>query len=120
VGRIDAARMAALKDQQILVTLVQQLAESQFRRADRQASERLWQELAQLELDPERVTHLLYAGVDLADRPALLELDGRWRAQPSSGLWAPWRLAPAWLGGQRLRPPRPSAAHRSARPAAAR
>lgn len=124
VGRIDAARLEAVKQQQILVTLVQQLAEAQFRRADQPRSQRLWQELAQLQLDPERAIHLVYAGVDLADRQALLELDSHWCAGQDAAGRRRWQ-APAWLGGSQrrgrgLRPQRPSGAHRSARPAVAR
>jgi hypothetical protein len=124
VGRIDAARLAAVKQQQILVTLVQQLAEAQFRRGDQPRSQRLWQELAQLELEPERATHLLYAGVDLGNRQALLELDSRWCAEQAAAAARRWQ-APAWLRGSRRRgrglsPQRPSGAHRTARPAVAR
>ncbi|SBO44172.1 hypothetical protein [Cyanobium sp. NIES-981] len=120
VGRIDAARLATVKEQQILVNLVQQLADSQFRRADQPRSERLWQELAQLQLDPERATHLLYAGVDMEDRQALVDLDGRWCGRMAAAERRPWLVAP-WLGGgHRVRPRRPSGAHRSAPPAAAR
>jgi hypothetical protein len=113
-GRVDAARFPAVKQQQILVTLVQQLGEAQFRQADQLRSQSLWQELAQLQLEPERATHLLYAGVDLGDRQGLLELDSRWCAEQAAGAARRWQ-APAWL-----RPQRPSGAHRTARPAVAR
>jgi len=75
------ADFAALKERQLVFLLVRQLAEAQFRRADRQRSQQLWQEVAALELDPERITALLYSGVDLEDRQALEELEAAW-SQP--------------------------------------
>ncbi len=117
VQRIDAGRMAAFKEQQILLRLVQQLDQAQFRRADRELSRRLWEEVGLLNLDPERVIHLLYAGVDPQDRQALLELDNAWCAEQSRrprGLWS----AASWLRGPRFMR-RPSGGHRNAPPAAA-
>ena len=66
---------AELKERQLVFLLVRQLAEAQFARADRAASERLWQEVAALEIDPERITALLYQSPDLADTAAMVRLD---------------------------------------------
>lgn len=77
-ARIDGARLAAVKEQQILVSLAEQLAEAQFRQGDQVRSQRLWKEAALLELDPERLTHVLYAGAGCPDRPALVQLDQNW------------------------------------------
>ena len=108
-----------LKQRQILVTLVGQLAEAQFRSADPRHSDDLWQEAARLDLDPERITHLLYAGLDTDDRPGLLELDRTWMEAQPAPAWGAWR-ATAWLRrGQAFRTARPSGAHRSAPRAAA-
>jgi len=76
-----SADFAALKERQLVFLLVRQLAEAQFKRADRQRSQQLWREVAALELDPERITTLLYSGVDLDDRQALEELEAAW-SQP--------------------------------------
>ena len=76
--RIDGARLAAVKEQQLLVSLAEQLAQAQFRQADQVRSRRLWQEAALLELDPERLIHLLYAGEGSGDRQAMMQLDQRW------------------------------------------
>ncbi len=76
--RIDGARLAAVKEQQLLVNLAQQLAQAQFRQGDQLRSRRLWKEAALLGLDPERLTHLLYAGVESGDRQALVQLDQSW------------------------------------------
>jgi len=54
----------ARKQQALALHLVRQLADTQFRRADAAGSERLWQEVALLEIDPERITALLYSGID--------------------------------------------------------
>lgn len=116
VKRIDAGRMAAFKEQQILLGLVQQLDRAQFRHGYRELSRRLWQEVGLLNLDPERVIHLLYSGVDVDDRQALLALDDQWCEQQNGrrrGLWG----APSWLRGPNLKR-RPSGAHRNAPPAA--
>ncbi|MFY8148394.1 MAG: hypothetical protein ACOVNL_04145 [Prochlorococcaceae cyanobacterium] len=107
-----------LKERQLLVRLVAELGQAQFGRGDRHRSERLWQEAAQLNLDPERILHLLYGGHDLDDREVLLELDRCWsreQGRRARGAWA----RPAWLRGAALRPRPACAAPRSARPAAA-
>jgi hypothetical protein len=93
----------ALKEQSLLVLIVQQLAEAQFVRADRAATERLWQEVGALQLDCERVTQLLYGGADSHDREALRAADSAWLArQPtrSPRRWGfpGWR--PRWGGHQ--------------------
>ncbi|MGC5198050.1 hypothetical protein [Aphanothece microscopica] len=108
----------ALREQQILVSLVGQLAKAQFQAADPHRTEALWKEVGQLGLDPDRVTHLLYAGVDTEDRGALLALDRAWSETQASERRTSWQ-APAWLRTRGFRAGRPSAAHRSARPAAA-
>lgn len=63
------------KERQLLFHLVRQLAEAQFMRADRARTAWLWQEVASLGIDPERVTRLLYGGQDLSDSATLEALD---------------------------------------------
>ncbi len=76
-----SASFAELKQQQLVLTLVRQLAEAQFVRADRELSRRLWQEVAVLEIDPERITALLYGGQSCDDREGLMALDATWIQQ---------------------------------------
>ena len=84
---------AARKQQALVVLLVQQLIEAQFVRADRAASDRLWQEVAALEIDPERMVHLLYSGLESSDRPALLATDDQWiQRNAAATLQRPWSL----------------------------
>ena len=71
-------RFTASTQQALVLLLSQQLADAQIRRGDRRGSDRLWQEVAALDLDPERITALLYAGIDPDDRNALLALDEAW------------------------------------------
>lgn len=72
---------AECKEQQLVFLLVRQLAAAQFELANPQMTERLWQEVAALEIDPERVIALLYGGQDVTDREALRLLDEQWRAR---------------------------------------
>lgn len=109
------------KEQQLAFLLVRQLAAVQFDQAHSNLSERLWQEVAALDIDPERITWLLYGGQDLNDPQALATLDRQWRQErqelerrarrgPLGGLW--WRR-----GNRPLRPA--FAGHRNGSPAAA-
>jgi hypothetical protein len=75
------ASFAEVKQQQLVFTLVRQLAEAQFVRADRELTRRLWQEVALLEIDPDRVTALLYGGQPCDDRQGLMALDASWSQQ---------------------------------------
>lgn len=63
------------KERQLVWLLVRQLGEAQAAPHGQARSERLWQEVAALEIDPERVIQLLYGGHDLNDREALAALD---------------------------------------------
>lgn len=105
---------AALKEQQLVFLLTRQLAEAQFLQADRARSERLWQEVAALEIDPDRIITLLYGVSDLSDRQSLQELDRAYQAAATQphGLWPQrqrqTRITGRWRG----------AGHRGARSAA--
>ncbi|MCP9928597.1 hypothetical protein [Cyanobium sp. CH-040] len=69
------------KQRQLLFALTRQLAEAQFLRGDRQRTERLWQEAAAENMDPERIIALLYGVEDLGDTAAMDELDRPFRDQ---------------------------------------
>ena len=100
-----------LKDQQLVFLLVRQLAQAQFMDADRRLSQRLWNEVAALNLDPERITRLLYGGIDPNDRSALERLDDnspRVQGRVRQG-WLGWG---ARGGGHRIAPPAAAPAHR--------
>ncbi len=79
---------ADFKERQLVFELVRQLADAQFRRADRRRSERLWREVAVAGMDPERITALLYGGHDPSDSVELEALDRpyRQRAQQAARL----------------------------------
>jgi hypothetical protein len=74
-GTRSSLPFSALKQRQLLFLLTRQLAEAQFARGDRALSERLWQEAAALELDPDRIVNLLYGVDDHRDQEALERLD---------------------------------------------
>lgn len=108
MDRTFEGSFAECKEQQLVFLLVRQLAAAQFDLASIPMSQRLWNEVAALEIDPDRITALLYGGQDVTDREALKSLDNNWRAQHRP------RVHPSWfrrgLG----------AGHQSARPAGLR
>jgi len=107
---------AECKEQQLVFLLVRQLAAAQFELANPAMTERLWQEVAALEIDPERVTALLYGGQNVNDRAALQPLDEQWRAEhrPQRRGWFRRPAAPS-VAGRRNAPPAAPRAHRSVR-----
>jgi hypothetical protein len=116
-------RFAALKEQQLVFLLVRQLAAAQLSPCHGSTGERLWQEVADLGLDPERITRLLYGGQDACDSAALRELDGAWGREQiptaAGASWWSWRRnrlsRPMADAGHRSAPPASSRAHRGAR-----
>lgn len=104
-GSAFEGSFAECKEQQLVFLLVRQLAAAQFELANPQMTERLWQEVAALEIDPERITALLYGGQDVNDRDALRVLDEQWRARhrPRRGGWFSRPLSAA--GGRRSAAP---------------
>lgn len=119
-GGLDAL---ARKEQQLVFLLTRQLVEAQFVQADRRRSQRLWQEVAALELDPERITALMYGVSDHDDTAEMEAVDQRHsseRQQPSHGsTWLSWgrrALPVGWRGaGRRSAPPAAPRAHRQVR-----
>jgi len=111
-----AGTFAECKEQQLVFLLVRQLAAAQFELADPRMTQRLWQEVAALEIDPERITALLYGGQNVDDRAALQTLDEQWRAghRPQRHGWFR-RPAPASAAWRRSAPPAVPQAHRSVR-----
>ena len=71
-----------LKERHLVAQLAQQLAEAQFAHADESRTRRLWNEVAALDIDPDRVLHLLYGGNDLDDEAALCAEDRSFTTQP--------------------------------------
>ena len=101
-GCLGRVAFTASKQQALVLLITQQLADAQFRRADSIATERLWQEVAALEIDPERITALLYGGHDTEDRDALRQEDDRWLAAQVSQPTRGWGLRSLHLGRPRL------------------
>jgi hypothetical protein len=103
------------KEQQLVFLLTRQLGAAQFEMANQAMTARLWQEVAALEIDPERITALLYGGHDINDREALRLLDEQWRGshRPQRRGW--FSRVPAPAGGHRSAPPAALRAHQPAR-----
>ena len=110
---MTALSFAALKQRQLVFRLTRQLVEAQFLRADQNRTQRLWQEVAALDLDPDRIIHLLYGVADHADSAEMEAVDRRWRpgATPQRRGW--------WVSGMdRLMGKSGGVWHQSAPPAA--
>ena len=106
-ARVSSDSFAARKEQALAILLAQQLADAQIGRADAQASQALWDEVAELNIDPDRIIHLLYGGEEVSDRTALKERDDSWLcAQQGSPQQRGWSLQRLHLG----RPRRPQIA----------
>ncbi|MEN9388019.1 MAG: hypothetical protein RLZZ255_995 [Cyanobacteriota bacterium] len=105
---LSPSGFAARKQQALVLLLAQQLADAQFRRADPQSSERLWQEVANLDIAAERITALLYGGHDVQDRATLLALDDAWLQEQTKAPLRRWSLQRLHLGAPR-RPMRAAA-----------
>jgi hypothetical protein len=120
-----AGGFAELKDRQLVFQLVRQLARAQFSLADRELTRRLWQEVADLDMDPERIIALLYGVADMGDTEAMEEIDRVYRdrahPQPQRWQWLGFRRGQPGLGQPGVSAPRAQAAwHRNAPPAGPR
>jgi hypothetical protein len=102
---------AARKEQQLVLVLARQLASAQFELAHAEMTQRLWDEVAALGIDPERVIHLLYGGQDQQDRLGLQALDNLWldAHRPGAAGWFRQITRAAWRRGA---PPAAPRAHR--------
>ena len=101
---VTSASFSARKQQALVLLLAQQLINTQFRRADRPGSERLWQEAAALEIDPERIVHLMYSGLEGSDRPALMAEDDAWIRRTTQAAQRRWGLLHLHRNRRALRP----------------
>jgi hypothetical protein len=109
-----------VKEQQLVFLLVRQLATAQFDQAQPALSQRLWEEVEALGIDPDRITWLLYGGQDLGDRAQLAALDQQWRQRERLERQR-LRQPPLWARGwRRDAVSMPATWHRTAPPAAPR
>jgi len=112
---------AARKEQQLVFLLTRQLVDAQIVRADQRRSQSLWQEVAALELDPDRITALMYCVSDHDDVREMEAMDHRYdlTRKPHASPWLSWgrrALPTRWRGaGRRGAPPAAPRAHRQAR-----
>lgn len=102
---------AECKEQQLVFLLVRQLAAAQFELASASMSQRLWDEVAALEIDPDRITALLYGGQDVNDREALRPLDDNWRLHHPPRSHRGWFMQPMFGAGRRSARPGGLRAH---------
>lgn len=101
---VTSAAFSARKQQALVLLLSQQLMEAQFVRADQAGSDRLWQEVALLDLDVDRILNLLYAGLDSSDRAALMEADNTWISRHTTATPRRWGLSRLHLNRRSRRP----------------
>ena len=78
------------KEQQLAIRLCRDLAKSQFVFANPKRSKRLWDEAAALEIEPDRLLHLLYGGIDLDNPADLMAADDLYMKQRRSYHRSPW------------------------------
>ena len=96
---VTSTAFTARKQQALALLLTRQLMDAQFVRADAAGSNRLWQEVADLDLNPDRILHLLYCGLEGSDRQALADQDDAWiQAQPAAQPARGWGLRHLHLG----------------------
>ena len=89
---------AARTQQALVLLLSQQLIDAQIVRADRLGTNRLWQEVGALEIEPERIENLLYCGLDGSDRQGLIAEDNGWLSRNSPRPRNRWNV---WGGRRR-------------------
>ena len=101
---VTSANFSARKQQALVLLLTQQLMDAQFARADQAGSDRLWQEVGALEIDVDRILHLLYGGLDGSNRADLIAADEAWLQSHSTS--EPRGLGPALSASEPPSPPR--------------
>ncbi len=75
---VQSKSFSALKEQALVIDLTQRLAEAQIEQGDAVASQGLWNEIAALEIDPERIIHLLYNRERRGSHAVLRATDDQW------------------------------------------
>ncbi|UPM49461.1 MULTISPECIES: hypothetical protein [unclassified Synechococcus] len=89
---VSSDSFTARKEQALVILLSQQLADAQIGRADAHASQSLWDEVAELDIDPDRIIHLLYGGEEVSDRAALKDRDDSWLSAQQMSPERGWSL----------------------------
>jgi len=89
---VSSDSFTARKEQALVILLSQQLADAQIGRADAHASQSLWDEVAELDIDPDRIIHLLYSGEEVSDRAALKDRDDSWLSAQQMSPERGWSL----------------------------
>ena len=62
-------------DQQKVFVLTRQIVHAQFELADKDLTQRLWQEVADRKIDPDRIINLMYCCSSHEDNEALMKVD---------------------------------------------
>ena len=96
------------KEQQLVMRLCKDIARAQFVFANPKRSKRLWDEAAALEIEPDRLLHLLYGGVDLDDPADVIAADEHYLSQRQGYRRSPW--VSRILATRRRQPSRPAQA----------
>ena len=80
-------RYQSARDQQqdLYFSCARNLARAQFQLADEELSRRLWQDVAERELDVDRILNLMYGCWFQEDREAMLEADAAYCSEHRAG-----------------------------------
>ena len=76
----DAAECRTRNDRQSYFAITRELAKALFVLADSELSRRLWQDVADRDLELGRILHLLYGGWNLENDEEMLEADKQFLA----------------------------------------
>ena len=66
------------KDQEKVCSLTRQLVNAQFQLCDDELTNRLWEEVGNLNIDPERIINLMYKCYSHDDFTAMIETDSKY------------------------------------------
>ena len=72
-------------EQDLYFSCARNLARAQFQLADEELSRRLWQDVAERELDVDRILNLMYGCWFQEDREAMQEVDAAYSTERTSG-----------------------------------
>ena len=81
-----ATRAQGITSRDLYFSCARNLARAQFQLADEELSRRLWEDVAERELDVDRILNLMYGCWFQADREAMQEADAAYSTERAGGM----------------------------------